>query len=334
MSNDIISKIRNHTIEAGDLTKLNESVKNLKKFQEKFNFRIFSKQIDEINPDEIYKKGKDDCFFHWIEFKTKYLGAIFTYGGKVYPNALIHIDTFKKLLKIIVNPDIDIKNKIDAEWQNIKGFGGDKLIAKKILYCYYPKDILPIFKTDHLETFARKLNIEFEKKSFDLFGKNYLELTVGEKFELLNGQLKNFKNEQLADIDDNTLCHYLYQNTDVATVANTFTQREIQPLNKIALLFSPQYEQEVVYLFSRFHQDLGFPYIKIFQTAFPDVIVIDEKRKEARIELEVLASDFKNHGHNPDGCDYIICWENDLIDIPSNYPEIISLKEYLSDFIL
>jgi len=68
---------------------------------------------------------------------------------------------------------------------------------------------------------------------------------------------------------------------------------------------------------------LGFPYIKIFQTAFPDVIVIDEKRKEARIELEVLASDFKNHGHNPDGCDYIIYWENDLIDIPSNYPEII-----------
>ena len=75
-----------------------------------------------------------------------------------------------------------------------------------------------------------------------------------------------------------------------------------------------------------------FPAIIKIRTAFPDVEVLNERGEIKKIEFEKLASDFINHKHKPEDCDYIICWENDLDKEQikrKGLPEIISLKEKL-----
>ena len=57
---------------------------------------------------------------------------------------------------------------------------------------------------------------------------------------------------------------------------------------------------------------------------FPDAIVIDEFGDVKLIEFELFASNFIAHGHDPDKCDYIICWENDLDE--SVEDETVNLK--------
>jgi hypothetical protein len=90
----------------------------------------------------------------------------------------------------------------------------------------------------------------------------------------------------------------------------------------------PYYENEVIFIFSKVHAELGFPKIKeIHPTKYPDVIALDKEGKERRIELEVFASGFN---HDPKGSDFIICWNNDISEEQSKkLPRIISLEEFL-----
>jgi hypothetical protein len=49
-------------------------------------------------------------------------------------------------------------------------------------------------------------------------------------------------------------------------------------------------------------------------------------------KFEVHSSDFISHQHDCAGCDYIVCWEDDLSEDVKNdkkLPEVISLKEEL-----
>ena len=101
----------------------------------------------------------------------------------------------------------------------------------------------------------------------------------------------------------------------------------LKVLNKIGMKNIPSYENDVVALFSKLHGDLGFPVIVEVQPLFPDVIAEDFQGNQKRIELELLASNFD---HDPKGCDFIVCWENDLGEEASEkLPKIISLKLFL-----
>jgi hypothetical protein len=98
------------------------------------------------------------------------------------------------------------------------------------------------------------------------------------------------------------------------------------------LIAEPSCEQEVVFLFSKFHVDLGFPFIIKIREAFPDAVVLTAQREMKRIEFEVHSSDFVSHQHHCAGCDYIVCWEDDLseeVKSDKKLPEVISLKEEL-----
>lgn len=331
--NEILDKIRAFKLTSKDNKELEEAKSSLDAFLLKYPFRNDPSKIDELTEDKIYSVGSDDYFFLWIEYKTRKLGAIFTYGGKTYPNALSKIDLFKNLLKIIVDDSKGIQTKIDADWDQIKGFGGDRLIAKKILFCYYFDKVFPIFKTDHLELFAEKLNLDYKSESINQIGKTYESLSVGEKFQLLNNLILNYKNKFLPDVVNYIFMRALYEYTDVQKASSITARKESKPLSKIGLLFSPRYEQEIVYLFSNFHKELGFPYIQSIQTSFPDVHAINSNRKNVRIELEVFSSDFLAHNHNKNECDYIVCWENDIVDIPEAFPEIIPLKDFIEEFL-
>ncbi len=104
-----------------------------------------------------------------------------------------------------------------------------------------------------------------------------------------------------------------------------------EPIDFLGLRHAPLNEQGVIYLFGMLSKQLGF-IIEAVRTDFPDC---EGKRqiqgKQGRwervaIEFEYRSSNFKEHGHNPDECDVIVCWENDWKDCPI---EVISLKELM-----
>ncbi|MBN2197827.1 hypothetical protein JW698_01355 [Candidatus Wolfebacteria bacterium] len=158
-----------------------------------FPFREKPWLIDKLSVEQIYNPHKDkNYFFYWIEHALKPLGHLYIGGARVYKNAIENIDVFKRLLKIVINESLPIADKIDAQWKEISGFGLDKHIAKKIIYCYYPEKIIPSYKTEDLEEFMSILGLTYKK-----YNKNYNSLSVGKKFELLNGLLLLFKNKYL-----------------------------------------------------------------------------------------------------------------------------------------
>ncbi len=94
---------------------------------------------------------------------------------------------------------------------------------------------------------------------------------------------------------------------------------------EIPFIFEPSCEQEVVVAFSIIARQLGFVIVDL-GTAFPDCRArrIDSQ-EEIRIEFEYRSSDFVAHGHPPDGCDMIVCWEQ---DVRLAQPEVIALKDF------
>jgi hypothetical protein len=102
-----------------------------------------------------------------------------------------------------------------------------------------------------------------------------------------------------------------------------------EPLDFRGLRYAPINEQGVVYLFGMISRELGF-LIESIRTDFPDCEgkrVIDHeatKWQHVRIEFEYRSRNFGEHGHNPDGCDLIVCWIHDWTDCPVEVLELRS----------
>ncbi len=99
-------------------------------------------------------------------------------------------------------------------------------------------------------------------------------------------------------------------------------------LNFRGLQHAPVNEQGVVFLFGMVCFELGF-IVEAVRTSYPDCEAkrrVNRKRDEwerVRIEFEYCSSNFRDHGHNPKGCDVIVCWHHDWPDCPL---EVIELK--------
>ena len=106
------------------------------------------------------------------------------------------------------------------------------------------------------------------------------------------------------------------------------------PIHFRGLRHAPVNEQGVVYLFGMVAHELGL-LVESVQSAFPDCEAkqcIDSKRnlwQRVRIEFEYMSSNFKMHGHNPQECDLIICWEHDWPDCPLEVMELRSVIDKL-----
>jgi hypothetical protein len=105
-----------------------------------------------------------------------------------------------------------------------------------------------------------------------------------------------------------------------------------EPIDFRGLRYAPVNEQGVVYLFGLVSRELGF-LIESIRTDFPDC---EGKRclnpegtrwQHVRIEFEYKSSNFAEHGHDPEGCDLIVCWIRDWADAPL---EILELKSAIS----
>lgn len=96
-------------------------------------------------------------------------------------------------------------------------------------------------------------------------------------------------------------------------------------INFRGLVYSPVNEQGVVYLFSKVAEDLNM-YVEEVRTAFPDCIArrfTGKGWEKVYIEFEFRSLSFQRQGHDPAGCDIIVCWENDWKDCPI---EVMELK--------
>lgn len=331
---EILDKVREFDKGGESRKKIETALHKYEKFISLYPFRKHPEKIDMLTSEQLYNPGAGEYFFNWIEHKLKHLGHIRIGSALIWENARDNIEIFKELLKKATNDSIPIADKIDANWQDIKFFGGDKNVAKKIIWCYYPNDFLPIFKTDDLEHFAKMLGLDYKKEAIKTKGKEYEGFSIGQKFELLNQLLLKFKNEyaEFKNWKNPYFSSFLYQTFQPEHVPYAGPRIEPKPLQSLGLLFEPSNEQELIYLFAKFHQDLGFPYILKISSDFPDAEVMNKNRESKKIEFELCSSNFVQHKHDPSKCDFIVCWEDDLQeDVPENFPEIIAIKDLIEN---
>lgn len=101
-------------------------------------------------------------------------------------------------------------------------------------------------------------------------------------------------------------------------------------INFRGLVYAPLNENGVVFLFGKIAEDLNM-YVEEIKPGFPDCIArrfTGKGWERVRVEFEYRSSSFKRHGHNPEECDLIICWEHDWNKCPI---EVIELKDRIKE---
>lgn len=106
-------------------------------------------------------------------------------------------------------------------------------------------------------------------------------------------------------------------------------------INFRGLQHAPVNEQGVVFLFGMICRELGYV-VEIIKQGFPDC---EAKRRvrgksgmwqRVRIEFEYESRNFRLHGHDPDQCDVIVCWEDNWTECPMEVLELRSSLRTLS----
>jgi len=111
--------------------------------------------------------------------------------------------------------------------------------------------------------------------------------------------------------------------------------RIVGPRSQIPdLVYEPVNEQGVIFLFAKYHKELGIEYIEGIQQGFPDAFgrrkIGKTEYEPVDIEFEFKSLDFKNHEHDPNQCDIIVCWEHNWKECPI---EVIELKSTLAELL-
>jgi hypothetical protein len=103
------------------------------------------------------------------------------------------------------------------------------------------------------------------------------------------------------------------------------------PLKLAAMAHAPTNEDGVIFLFGALAERLGFR-VERLQAVFPDCEAKREVRpgvwQRVRIEFEFESRNFKDHRHDPAGCDVIVCWRHNWPECPAGI-EVIELSRYI-----
>jgi hypothetical protein len=101
-------------------------------------------------------------------------------------------------------------------------------------------------------------------------------------------------------------------------------------INFRGLQHAPVNEQGVVFLFGMICRELGYV-VEIVRSGFPDC---EAKRRvrdrpgkweRVRIEFEFESRTFRTHGHDPDQCDVVVCWDHNWPECPLEVVELRGL---------
>ncbi len=96
-----------------------------------------------------------------------------------------------------------------------------------------------------------------------------------------------------------------------------------------ALDHAPTSESGVIFLFGLVAEDLGFILDNV-RAAYPDALGrrrVADGWRHVRIEFEHQSRNFRDHGHNAEHCDLIVCWEDNW---PESPVEILELKRVIA----
>ena len=160
----------------------------------------------------------------------------------------------------------------------------------------------------------------YSAKPFKRFGKWSDTLVLYRKWKAEGGSAAGGAPETRAD-DSSTRVAPLFQ------ANNAPAQLYGEPIDFRGLRHAPINEQGVVYLFGMVSRELGF-YIEAVQQGFPDCegkYLHHAGRNlwaKARIEFEFRASSFRQHGHDSNQCDFVVCWLNDWPNCPIRVIEL------------
>jgi len=108
------------------------------------------------------------------------------------------------------------------------------------------------------------------------------------------------------------------------------TNRRPDILEGAPLHYAPQNEMGVVFLFSHLTKKWRLTIDRI-QAPFPDCVAyqkIGGEQKKIRIEFEFKSRNFRSQRHDPNGCDWIVCWEHNWLDIPKHLKVIELQREF------
>lgn len=224
MKASVVERAKNFDSDGTVKSLVNEALQKLKSFRGKYPFVENPDSIETLTSEDIFKKdsGEIGDFFHYVEYYLKPLGYLTLYSN-VYRRIRSHLDVFKELLHIVVDKEKSLSEKVDAQWNSIKGLGGDSHIAKKIIFCFNYETglVAPIFSTGHLEYF---LGIILEEPWLQL---QYDNMSLGEKYEsLTNALLKARGSSPVTKSWEITcFCRFLYE-TYTPPRISTETQRK------------------------------------------------------------------------------------------------------------
>jgi len=165
----------------------------LKGFRQKFPFAENLASIEWLDPDRLFKVNPDEVgeFFVFLEKNLNLQGPLQPHSSNAYRNARIQIKDLKNLLRTSVDDRKSLAQKVDAPWERIGGFGQDREIAKKIIYCFnYEKGgMLPVFGNQHLRHFVNRT------VGTAVFRTKYLSL--GQEYEHYTAELLRVKESVL-----------------------------------------------------------------------------------------------------------------------------------------
>jgi hypothetical protein len=103
------------------------------------------------------------------------------------------------------------------------------------------------------------------------------------------------------------------------------------PTRPCGLAYEPVNEMGVMALFCMLSRQLGFV-IESVQSAFPDceakMEVEPGRWQHFRIEFEYESRNFKDHRHDPEKCDLIVCWRHNWKDCPPNL-QVLELSKVM-----
>ncbi len=101
------------------------------------------------------------------------------------------------------------------------------------------------------------------------------------------------------------------------------------PLDFRGLRHEPVNEDGVIFLFGMVARELGY-LVEAVQGGFPDCEakrqVAPGKWQTVRIEFEFESRNFREHGHQCEGCDLIVCWRHNWDECPL---EVVALSDII-----
>jgi hypothetical protein len=118
--------------------------------------------------------------------------------------------------------------------------------------------------------------------------------------------------------------HYRLAPRPARSVSEETARRFGELLRFRTLEYAPTDESGVIYLFGILSADLGFVVDGLSKT-FPDAEGkrrIGREWRRVRIEFELESRSFRVHGHDPEACDLIVCWEHNWPECPVEVLEL------------